>query len=73
MAYDALEPFGELRADFRNGLLISTIMAIMGQQAKPQDFMMLPKDEMGRLEQANAHPSVATFEAMFGELNEGDA
>ena len=42
MAYDRLEPFGELRADYRNGLLIATVLGIMGEEADPRQFMLLP-------------------------------
>lgn len=69
MAYDRVDPFGESRADYRNGLLISVIMAIMGKEARPQDFMLSPEDRgQSATEQ---HPNVARFEEMFEALNEG--
>ena len=70
MAYDRLEPFGELRADYRNGLLIATILAIMGKEADPQQFMLLP-DKLGNTSTQRKHGSVAQFEQMFAMLQEG--
>ena len=45
MAYDRLEPFGELRADYRNGLLIATMLRIMGEDADPRAFLLAPPPE----------------------------
>ena len=70
MAYDALEPFGELRADYRNGLLISVILALMGNEADPQDFMLLLDRDRAKRDQRE-HGSVTQFEALFDELQKG--
>jgi len=39
-AYERLEPFGDYRADLRNGILCSIVSNIMGGKAKPGDFML---------------------------------
>lgn len=42
IAYSNIEPFGEKRADLRNGILISSILNTLGvkPRAKPSDFML---------------------------------
>lgn len=45
MAYYRVEPFGEERADLRNGALISTIAAMFtGTQVDPADFILTPAE-----------------------------
>ena len=73
MAYDRLEPFGELRADYRNGILASMLAGLLGgQDVKPQDFMLLP-ESVGNTKAhgAEQHPNVTRFEEMFALLHGG--
>lgn len=41
MAYDRIDPFGEMRADLRSGIIASVIASVHGvKKSKPADFML---------------------------------
>ncbi len=76
MAFYQLEPFGDLRADLRSGVISSTIAnanrAKHSQAFTPEDFMpftdrrnaeITPQNTDSRLNQTNVN--VARFKAMF--------
>jgi hypothetical protein len=39
VAYDTLEPIGEIRGDFRIGQLCAMVAAFGGKEQRPKDFM----------------------------------
>jgi hypothetical protein len=39
MIYYSIEPFGEEKADYRNGILASLIANVNGNKTKPEDFI----------------------------------
>lgn len=67
-AYYDLEPFGDIRADLRAGIVSSTIANVMGDQKQltsPADFMPLLKSRTvgevpddGRIVLSDADPNV---------------
>lgn len=65
MAYNRLEPFGDLRADYRSGMLAALVAQAFGADAKPEDFMLLDQRE----DKHSIDASVSRFEEMFGELH----
>ena len=46
-AYEQIEPFGELRADLRSGILTAVVVNALGGEAKPGDFLMDFEPETG--------------------------
>ena len=55
MAYDRLEPFGELRADYRNGLLLATVLGMAGKEGIPGNSCCSPNRQGN--ERASIEPS----------------
>ncbi len=83
MAFDAIEPFGDMRADYRNGILAALVAnALGGEQAAYTaiDFMPTLTEEQRRATSKalkNATPAPAEvnmetfeqiYEATFGKL-----
>ncbi len=72
MAFYQLEPFGEIRADIRSGVIAATFAnahrAQHTQPFTPEDFMPFierPRAAAGDSHQDNARLNVARFKAMF--------
>lgn len=70
MAFYGLEPFGDFRADFRSGILASTIAnAHRTKDAKaftPEDFMPFITDRMNKPETTNdSKLNTARFKSML--------
>jgi len=72
MAYDRIEPIGEVRADLRAGILASTVanhsMSPPKQAARPLDFMPFAKRQQGpiHLPDAAAHGQLLA-RTLFGD------
>ncbi len=78
VAYSQLEPFGELRGDYRSGVVAATLANVHrakdGRAFTPEDFMPFmerPESEAAREAQASISPqaavdhNVARFKALF--------
>lgn len=67
MAYDRLEPFGEVRADLRAGIIASTIAAVNTpkgrRRPRPSDFM--PEFDKRRPTESELGQKILSAFAMF--------
>lgn len=65
MAYDAIEPFGDERADFRQAITSAILASVYRKQgaqpSKPQDFMPFSKKERPQHQTLNEMVSVAAL------------
>ena len=66
-AYATLDPFGEERADFRAGIIASTVASVFGGKCKPSDFMpFLEKDEPEPQTEERMQQMLKGFAVAFG-------
>lgn len=76
MAYDTLEPIGEVRGDFRAGLIASTIANVNRRKGSraltPQEFMPIQKQqEMPVVADGEMDPLLLKAAGLAAAINQG--